>query len=81
VELALDGGDASLLPLLSVGVRVYDDVSVSTSWPAFMAFSIEAALIAVDFRLLFCMRLFPETEATDWARSEGQAHSEDFGIV
>lgn len=31
VELALDRGEGSLLPLLSVGVRVIDEVSVSAS--------------------------------------------------
>src|SRR5690348_7103783 len=40
VELALDGGEASLLALRSVGV-LYDDVSVSLSWLALIAFSNE----------------------------------------
>lgn len=70
-----------MLPLRSVGVRVLDEVSVSASWPALRAFSSDAVLIAVDLRLFFCIRLAPATEATDCARSEGQAHSEDFGIV
>jgi hypothetical protein len=46
-----------------------------------MALSSDAALTAVDFRLGFWMRLLPVTAATGWARSDGQAHSEDFGIV
>lgn len=52
-ELALDGGDASLLPLISVDVRVQDEVSVSVSCIAFIAFSTEAILTAVDFLLFF----------------------------
>lgn len=79
VELALEGGDAPLLALLSVGV-LYDDVSVSFSWLALMAFSNELGCIAVDFLLGFEIRLLPATD-TDWARSDGQAHSEVFGIV
>jgi hypothetical protein len=79
VELALEGGDAPLLALLSVGV-LYDDVSVSFSWLALMAFSNELGWIAVDFLLGFEIRLLPATD-TDWARSDGQAHSDVFGIV
>jgi hypothetical protein len=79
VELALEGGEASLLALRSVGV-LYDDVSVSLSWLALMAFSSEAGWIAVDLRLGFEIRLLPTT-ATDCARSEGQAHSEVLGMV
>jgi hypothetical protein len=80
VELALDGGDASLLALLSVGVCVNDEVSVSASWLALMAFSREVGCIAVDFLLGFEIRLLPAT-ATDWARSDGHAHSEVLGMV
>jgi hypothetical protein len=79
VELALEGGEASLLALRSVGV-LYDDVSVSLSWLALIAFSNEAGCIALDFRFGFEIRLLPAT-ATDCARSEGQAHSEVLGIV
>jgi|SRR5690242_11324532 len=79
VELALERGDASLLALLSVRV-VCDDVSVSLSWLALMAFSNEVGCIAVDFRFDFETRLLPAT-ATDCARSDGQAHSEVFGMV
>lgn len=79
VELALESGEASLLALRSVGV-LYDDVSVSLSWLALIAFSNEAGCIAVDLRLDFEIRLLPAT-ATDCARSEGQAHSEVLGIV
>lgn len=79
VELALDGGDASLLALLSVGVS-YDDVSVSLSWLALMAFSSDAGCTAVDLRLGFEIRLLPAT-ATDCVRSDGQAHSEVLGMV
>jgi len=79
VELALEGGEASLLALRSVGV-LNDDVSVSLSWLALMAFSNEAGCIAVDRRFGFEIRLLPATD-TDWARSEGQAHSEVLGMV
>lgn len=79
VELALEGGDAPLLALVSVGV-LYDDVSVSFSWLALMAFSNELGCIAVDLFLGFVIRLLPATDA-DWARSDGQAHSDVFGIV
>lgn len=53
MELALEGGEPSLLALLSVDVRVYDDASVSKSWPALMAFSKADVLTAVDFLLVF----------------------------
>lgn len=79
VELALEGGEASLLALCSVGV-LYDDVSVSLSWLALIAFSNEAGCIAIDLRLDLEIRLLPATE-TDCARSEGQAHSEVLGMV
>lgn len=79
VELALEGGEASLLALRSVGV-LYDDVSVSLSWLALMAFSNDAECTVVDLRLGFEIRLLPAT-ATDCARSEGQAHSEVLGMV
>ena len=79
VELALEGGEASLLPLRSVGV-LYDDVSVSFSWLALIAFSNEPGWTAVDLRLGFEIRLLPATVA-DCARSEGQAHSEVLGMV
>ena len=78
VELALEGGDAPLLAL-SVGV-LYEDVSVSFSWLALIAFSNELGCMAVGFLLCFEIRLLPATD-TDWARSDGQAHSDVFGIV
>lgn len=82
MELALDGGDASILPLISVGVCVNDEVSVSASWVAFKALSKEEGVIAVDFLLFFSTRLLPATVAvTGDASSDGQAHSDDFGIV
>lgn len=95
VELALEGGEASLLAVFSdgakeglVGVRVRrEEESVSTSWLALMAFSNEAGLMdCVPFLARgFCTLLTgpEEGEVTDWAcaLSEGQAHSDVFGIV
>jgi hypothetical protein len=37
--------------------------------------------MAVDLRLFFWTRPLLVIAATDCARSDGQAHSEDFGIV
>jgi hypothetical protein len=81
VELALEGSDAALLPLVSDGVYVTEEVSVSASTPVLRAFSKVAGLSAVDFRLFFWTRLLPATVAAGAARSDGQAHSEVFGIV
>jgi hypothetical protein len=75
VELALEGSDAALLTLVSEGVYVMEEVSVSMSRPALIAFSSENGFTAADFRLPFWIRLFPATVAVGGARSDGQAHS------
>jgi hypothetical protein len=81
VELALEGSDAALLPLVSEGAYVIDEVSVSASRPALIAFSNENEFTAADFLLPLEIRLFPATVAVGGARSDGQAHSEVLGIV
>lgn len=81
VELALEGSEAALLPLVSEGVYVIEEVSVSASRPAPRALSRLKGLTAADFRLPFAIRLFPATVAVGGPRSEGQAHSEALGIV
>ena len=81
VELALEGSEAALLPLVSEGVCVMDEVSVSASRPVLIAFSMLNALTAEDFRRGFDIRLLPTTVAVGGALSEGQPHSELFGIV
>jgi hypothetical protein len=53
VELALEGSDATLLPLVSEGVYVIEEASVSASRPALIAFSSENGFTAADFRLPF----------------------------
>lgn len=81
VELALDGGDASLLGLPSVGVRVVEDVSVSGAWAICNAFSTEHGLTRADRLVFFWIRLLPATEAVVVVRFDGHAHSEDLGMV
>jgi len=81
VELALEGSDAALLPLVSEGVYVMEEASVLASKPAWMAFSRLYGVTAADLRLPFWIRLFPATVAVGAALSEGQAHSDALGIV
>lgn len=81
VELALDGGDGALLPIVSEGVSTLKEVSFWVFRPAWMALSKQKRATAVDFCLLFEIRLLPITVAVGVSRSERQAQCETLEIL